>query len=395
MHENKLTNRVDINLGCSCNVKCRFCYYLKSVKAKDADKDLSTIEAKRIIDYIYKKGIRTLDFTGGEPTIRKDFLELVGYAKNKGFESLSLITNGLTLSNMDYALKLIHAGINDFLFSLHSSNSEIHDNITGLPGSHDLLLKGIRNIMKLQETNKITYRSNTVVCGLNYDKVGETAAFLHSLSFKTVNFILFNPIVEADSSDKDLNVEYSKAGKYLSSVIDMFSGKINKITVRYMPFCQMAGYERFITNMPQLQYDSDEWDYLVRTRIREGAIISFCAMLAGIALLPKSKRLFRESWNTIKHEGIKRFLEFKNKVKGDICKECSLEHICGGVWKEYAKWKGFGELKPQIGKKIFDPIYFKGLASPPPAAKPHGASPSQPLCGLESPRKNRGCKPGR
>jgi MoaA/NifB/PqqE/SkfB family radical SAM enzyme len=227
-----------------------------------------------------------------------------------------------------------------------------------LPGSHELLMKGIKNIVKLEETKGITYRSNTVVCGLNYDKVEETAALLYSLRFKTTNFILFNPIVEADSSDKDLNVEYSKAGKYLSRLIDIYGDKINKITVRYMPFCQMTGYERFITNMPQIQYDPDEWDYLIRTRIREGRLISFGALIAGIALLPKSGRLFRESWNTTKHEGIKRFLEFKNKVKGKICTECALEYICGGVWKQYAKWKGFGELKPQAGEKIFEPAYF-------------------------------------
>jgi MoaA/NifB/PqqE/SkfB family radical SAM enzyme len=354
----RLTERVDINIGYSCNEQCRFCYYLKSVKAKERDKDLSTEQAKKVIDYIWSRGIKILDFTGGEPTIRKDFIELVIYAKERGFKSLSLITNGITLSNKDYAKRVVDAGIDDFLFSLHGSTPIIHDNITGFKGSFDLMLKGINNIIEIKKSQPITYRSNTVVCGLNYDNTLDSLSLLDSMGFETVNFILFNPIVEANSSDAELNVKYSKAAPYLIDGIDKYGKKIKKISVRYIPFCLMPKHEKYVTNMAQIQYDPDEWDYLVRTRIREGRIISFAALCLGTIMLPKSKRLLQLGCNQMKHEGIKKFLEFKNKVKGKVCKDCSYEHICDGLWREYAKWAGFEELRAVQGPKIYDPVHF-------------------------------------
>lgn len=354
----ELTKRADINLGYSCNEKCRFCYYLKSVKAKRRDKDLSTREAKKIIDFIYSKGIKILDFTGGEPTIRKDFIELVDYAKKKGFEHICLITNGIALSNMDYVKKLTDAGVDDFLISIEGPNADIQDNITGFKGSFELLRKAIENINELKKLKDIRTRSNTTICGLNYDKVQEFLKLLHPLGFETINFILFNPIVEADASDRELNVEYSKAAPYLMKGIDEYKDKVKKMTVRYMPFCLMPGYEKYITNMPQIQYDPDEWDYLVRTRIREGAVVWAGALLLGMLMLFKYKRIFGEDINTVKHEGIKKFLELKNKVKGPMCRSCSYYYICDGLWRQYAKWRGFEELKSVPGERIIEPAFF-------------------------------------
>lgn len=358
MSEIGLTKRADINLGFSCNEKCRFCYYLKSVEARDRDRDLTTKEAKDLIDYIYGRGIRVLDFTGGEPTIRKDLTELISYAKEVGYESISLITNGIVMARPDYTRRLVNSGVDDFLFSLHGTDPQSHDDITGFKGSYDLMIKAINNVNELNRDNRIRVRSNTVVCGTNFDKIGESCRILNSLKVSTVNFILFNPIVEADSSDERLNVEYSKAAPYLMKAIDAWKGRFEKITVRYIPFCLMPGYESYITNMPQIQYDPDEWDYLVRTRIREGFLVSFAALCAGMLMQPNYKRALRIGWNRAKHEGIKKFLEFKNKKKGEECRKCAYEYICDGLWKEYAKWKGFDELKAFEGEKLKDPTHF-------------------------------------
>ena len=89
----QLTTRVDINIGYSCNEKCKFCYYIQTVKDRNTEKDLSTDEVKRRIQYIHNQGIQTLEFTGGEPTIRNDLAELIAYAKSLGFQSISMITN--------------------------------------------------------------------------------------------------------------------------------------------------------------------------------------------------------------------------------------------------------------------------------------------------------------
>ena len=116
-----LTTRIDINVGYSCNLKCRFCYYINDVSCRKKNKDLTTIECKKLIRDHFKKGMQVLEFTGGEPTIRNDLFELVRYAQEVGFTHISIITNGLRLADHSFANSLVTQGVNDFLLSLHGS----------------------------------------------------------------------------------------------------------------------------------------------------------------------------------------------------------------------------------------------------------------------------------
>lgn len=87
----KLTKRVELNLGYYCNIQCRFCYYLNSVEARRKDKNLTTEQAKSKLRTMLKGGIKEVEFTGGEPTIRRDLFELVSYAKELGFNNLHIV----------------------------------------------------------------------------------------------------------------------------------------------------------------------------------------------------------------------------------------------------------------------------------------------------------------
>ena len=120
----------------------------------------------------------------------------------------------------------------------------------------------------------------------------------------------------------------------------------------------MQGYEQYVTNMPQIQYDPDEWDYLIRTGIREGNVISTAALWIGMFLQPFKKISFKDGWNTYKHRGIKYFLQIKNKVYGSECNKCAYKGVCDGVWRKYAEWRGFSELKAIPGKRIDDVTHF-------------------------------------
>jgi MoaA/NifB/PqqE/SkfB family radical SAM enzyme len=351
----QLTSRVDINVGYSCNERCKFCYYIQTVHDRKKEKDLPTDEVKRQIAYIRGRGIEVLDFTGGEPTIRPDLLELIRYAKGLGFKSLSMITNGIRMAQPDYTKACVEAGIDDFLLSIHGNDASVHDRVTEIPGSFDKVVLAAKHLQK----HPVKTRVNCVVSGYNYKTPVETLALFHSLGIQTANFILFNPIVEADwRSDPTLNVAYSDAAPYLKQAINLYRDKIRKITVRYIPLCLMQGYESYVTNMPQLQYDPDEWDYLIRTGIREGKAIAAAALWIGMALYPFKKRLMEKGWNAYKHEGIKHFLQIKNKVYGPECKKCSYKGVCDGLWKQYAEWKGFDELKAVAGPRIADPTHF-------------------------------------
>jgi MoaA/NifB/PqqE/SkfB family radical SAM enzyme len=323
-------------------------------RGKEARRDLSTEQAKKWLLFFRKKGLEAIDLTGGEPTIRQDLAELIGYAREVGYKKICIITNGLRLADEVFLAKLIESGLNDILFSLHGPNREIHENLTQAVGSFDKLILAMRHAFD----RGIKMRSNTVVNGISYRYVEETTELLYGLGVRVANFILFNPIVEAQGSDSDMNVGYAQAAPYLAKVIDKYKDRMEKITLRYIPFCVMPGYEQYITNTPQIQYDPDEWDYYWRTYFRNGPILKAVALSLGFLLHPKALRLFRLDFNTAKHEAIKWALAFVNKTKARQCRRCAYYMICDGLWRGYAQKKGFSELIPFSGKKLSDPAYF-------------------------------------
>ena len=350
-----VTKRVDLNLGYSCNADCPFCYYKISVKSRRKDKDLTTQQAKRLIRYIKWRGKEIIDFTGGEPTIRKDICELVFYAKELGFKEITIITNGLKLSHRAFVEKLIDSGVDDFLFSLHGHNAEIHDELVGVKGAFDKLTQAIKNA---KEIGSVRIRSNTVINGMNFKHALEIVQLLHSLSVQHVNFIIFNPIVEATCVNEKVNVRYSEITPYLKEVIDKYKDKFERIVIRYLPFCFMVGYEKFLTECPQIQYDSFEWDYFVRMRIRNGILLSSLATILGLLLLPNPRRVLTLPMHNLLREAIMRGLSFKNKTKGQVCKKCKFNYICDGAWKEYERNYGLSELNSLNGNKISKPYQF-------------------------------------
>lgn len=77
------------NVTTRCNQKCSFCFGPKS----EGRKDITTKEAKNSIDLFKKQGIKKIVFTGGEPLLRLDIIELIKYANRKDLDTI-LHTNG-------------------------------------------------------------------------------------------------------------------------------------------------------------------------------------------------------------------------------------------------------------------------------------------------------------
>jgi len=105
-----------------CNMFCDHCY--RDAGAKVAE-ELSTGEAKAMLDEIAKAGFKIMIFSGGEPLMRPDLYELVAYAKSLGLRPV-LGTNG-TLITVEAARKLKEAGVMGAGISLDSMDEQKHD----------------------------------------------------------------------------------------------------------------------------------------------------------------------------------------------------------------------------------------------------------------------------
>ena len=117
----KKIERADLRIGYSCNNNCRFCVVADS---RNKFPEMKTDKVKKLIRNAKKRGAKQVTFTGGEPTLRKDIFELVGYAEGIGFETIMFTTNGRIFAYMDFTKKLVDLGANKFMISLHAHTTK-------------------------------------------------------------------------------------------------------------------------------------------------------------------------------------------------------------------------------------------------------------------------------
>jgi len=124
----------------ACNLKCKHCYANAGKKLED---ELTTEEAKKVIDILDKASVPVISFSGGEPLVRPDFFELTRYAADKGIY-VAVATNG-TLITKEKAKEMRKAGIQFTQISLDGANAETHDTFRGIDGVFEKTIKGIKN----------------------------------------------------------------------------------------------------------------------------------------------------------------------------------------------------------------------------------------------------------
>lgn len=142
--------RMDLALTYNCNNNCYFCYTGGPRKVLE----LSTSDWKRIINKLWESGIPQIVFTGGEPTLRTDLVELVEHSKE--FVT-GLVTNGRKLATQ--AAGLNRAELDYVQVSLESHLPEIHDRMVGVKGAWKETRDGISEALK----NNLEVVTNTTL----------------------------------------------------------------------------------------------------------------------------------------------------------------------------------------------------------------------------------------
>ncbi|MBP7765745.1 MAG: 12,18-didecarboxysiroheme deacetylase [Syntrophaceae bacterium] len=128
------------NMTRRCNLKCIHCY--SSSADIDYPDELTTEEAKKMIEDLAAFGSPVLLFSGGEPLMRADLLELARYATDKGMRAV-ISTNG-TLITRDIAAELKKIGLSYVGVSLDGLQPT-HDRFRGRKGAFEKAIEGIRN----------------------------------------------------------------------------------------------------------------------------------------------------------------------------------------------------------------------------------------------------------
>jgi 12,18-didecarboxysiroheme deacetylase len=128
------------NMTRACNLKCLHCYARAS--ASSHEKELTTQEARIMMDDLAGFGAPVILFSGGEPLVRDDLVELAWYAVDHGMRAV-ISTNG-TLLTKEKARELREVGLSYVGVSLDGLE-EVNDRFRGKKGAFHSAMEGIRN----------------------------------------------------------------------------------------------------------------------------------------------------------------------------------------------------------------------------------------------------------
>ena len=185
---------LSVQLGGQCDSKCTFCF----TEWIRHEPKLTFQQAKRALDEAAQiPTVETVVFTGGEPTIRNDLMELAGYAAVLGFRSIGLQTNGHRIANPVYLDRIVTAGFQKVLLSLHGVRASTHDSITCHRGSFEL---AHRALTALGRRKDVATEVNFVVCPQNKHEAREFVTLVRDAA-PAASIRYSFPIVEGAAYD--------------------------------------------------------------------------------------------------------------------------------------------------------------------------------------------------
>lgn len=159
-----------------CNAKCRMCFYWKA-----AGKDELTLEEIRKIAGNYRHKLLWLALTGGEPFMRDDLLDIAeAFYKSSEPSYITIPTNGLLTERIvkmasDIADRCPKSSIRIKL-SLDGIGG-VHDDIRGVPGAYERLLKTYDELMKLTKKN-LSIGLTITFSSFNKDTIKDTLDYV-------------------------------------------------------------------------------------------------------------------------------------------------------------------------------------------------------------------------
>jgi MoaA/NifB/PqqE/SkfB family radical SAM enzyme len=151
-----------------CNLRCKYCY---SRRTQDTDLDID-----EIIDAV--KGFQgdTIELSGGEPTVREDLDSVIARIRSLG-KKVTMMTNGVRISDIRYLRRLKSAGLSSVYLSLDSLRSDFYSFMAKDSDGKKLLGQKKQSLKNLESEGITTILSSTVYPGLNDREIRDLFIF--------------------------------------------------------------------------------------------------------------------------------------------------------------------------------------------------------------------------
>lgn len=315
--------RFIIKAGYSCNNSCIFCHSagLTHLGA------LETGEVCRRVDEALELGAESVLFSGGEPTMRSDLVDLADHCRRRDVP-FGLITNGRMLSYKPLLSKLLARELEYVYISLHGPE-QVHDEITRVPGSFAQTMEALKIVDGI---SGLEVTCNVVVVRQNVEHLKTLLSTLSVLRSTGLKFSLVEPrgrAADGEAVAPDPETAAAAVSEAISFGVE--NGRSpDSFGVDGFPHCLD---DRFLS----LQADF------------------YTHRIVGI------REVDEDQFYPI---------DYANMSKPDACRGCLIGDGCRGCWT--ATWELFGSefTKPAYGGVSNSFNYFPADASqPPPEAR--------------------------
>jgi len=288
-----------------CNQKCVHCYAADQIHAEE--EEISTEEWKKILDKCREAGIPQVTFTGGEPTMRDDLIELIAYAR--WFIS-RLNTNGIKLTP-EYCRELHKAELDSVQITFYSCDKDVHEQLVGAK-RFDETVAGIDNAI----AEGLSVSINTPLCTLNRDYLS-TLKFLHD---KGVIYVTCSGLITTGN-----------AAEEASEKLQLSSEELEQILREAVAYCNENGMEIAFTSPGWI--DQSVFDELDIPSPSCGACLSNMAITPGGNVVPCQSwlsdeplgNMLKDDWQSIwESEACVSRRDYSSEMTG----ECPLRRYC-------------------------------------------------------------------
>lgn len=216
-------NIVSWNVTNACNMYCAHCYRDAGCKAED---ELSTADAKKLLTEIKRAGFQIMIFSGGEPLMRPDILELVKFADSLGLFPV-FGTNG-TLITPQMAKDLKAAGARAMGISLDSLDAAKHDKFRSFPGGWQGAVDGMKNC----KAAGLPFQIHTTVMDWNAPELEDMIDFAVEIGARAHHFFFLVPTGRAATIEE----ESLRAEQY-EDVLTRIMKKQQTVPIELKPTC--------------------------------------------------------------------------------------------------------------------------------------------------------------
>jgi putative heme d1 biosynthesis radical SAM protein NirJ1 len=331
----------------TCNLKCKHCY--ASADNKKHEGELSLEESKKFIDDLKEFNVPALLFSGGEPLMREDILDILEHANQRKIRS-TISTNGTLLDkDMCKALKKIELGYVGVSIDGIGSN---HDRFRGVHGAFDSSLRGIRNCIEVGQ--KVGLRFT-----INKNNYKELEDVFNLIKEEKIPRVCFYHLVYSGRGSKMMEEDISK--EETREVMDLIIRKAIEFGPKVEILTVDNHADAVYTYLKALEKYEDKAEKVLKLLKTNGGNRSGMAF-GNVDFYGNvhpdqftwqytfgnvKEQKFGDMWRNSEHEILKGLRNRKELLKGK-CAKCSWLSVCNGNFRTRAEavYSDFWEEDP-------------------------------------------------